>query len=77
MLREVKRRAKREGKTVMGGLLDIFYSEETAPTLKVQTGKLILDVTTVQVSEGSEGDKIRRPQVYMPAEDPLPEKPAH
>ena len=70
MLREVKRRAKREGKTITGGLLDIFYGKETPEGLKITAAKLLLDKTMIQVSEGSDADKALGPSVFLPQQHP-------
>ncbi|HEU4343772.1 MAG TPA: hypothetical protein VFU31_19650 [Candidatus Binatia bacterium] len=70
ILREVKRRAKKEGKTIIGGLLDVFYSDETSATLKIQAGKLILDKTLIQVSEGGEADRNLGPAFFLPEKHP-------
>lgn len=71
MLREVKRRAKKEGKTITGGILDIFYSKSTADALKLTAGKLLLDKTMIQVSEGGETDKALGPAVFLPEQRPV------
>ena len=70
MLREVTRRAKKEGKTVTGGLVDMFYSGTTSDTVKVTVAKLILDKTMIQVSEGGEADKQLGPAVFLPEQRP-------
>jgi hypothetical protein len=70
LLREVKRRAKKEKKTVIGGLLDIFYGVETSANLKIQAGKLILDKTLIQVSEGGAADRSLAPALFLPEKHP-------
>jgi hypothetical protein len=70
MLREVRKRAKKEGKTITGGLLDIFYAEKTADTVKITAAKLLLDKTMIQVTEGGETDKALGPAVYLPGQRP-------
>jgi hypothetical protein len=70
-IREVDRRAKTEGKTLIGGVLDIFYDDRTVPAVKLQAAKLILDRTMIQVSEGGDADKSIGPTVYLPAQRPV------
>jgi hypothetical protein len=70
VLREVRRRAKTEGKTITGGLLDIFYDDETPAGFRISAAKLIWDKTMIQVSEGSEADKNLGPAVYLPEHRP-------
>jgi hypothetical protein len=70
MVKEVKRRARREKKTVMGVMLDLVYGQSTSDTLKIQAAKLILDKTTIQVGEGGEADKALGPAVFLPEQRP-------
>ena len=70
MLREVRRRARKEKKTVTGVLLDIVYNETTSPNFRISASKLILDKTMVQVLPGSEEDKALGPAVYLPGQRP-------
>ena len=70
MLREVKKRAKREKKTVMGLLLDFAYNSETGVKDRLASIKLITDLTCVKISEGGEADKALGPSVFLPAQHP-------
>src|SRR3990167_7185517 len=71
VLREVKRRAKKEKKTITGGLLDMFYSLEEPSNIRISAAKLIWDKTMIQVSEGSEADRALGPSVFLPEHRPV------
>jgi hypothetical protein len=70
MLREVRKRARKQKKTVTGVLLDIVYDEKLSANFRISASKLILDKTMIQVSEGSDGDKQLGPAVYLPGQRP-------
>lgn len=71
VLREVRRRAKKEGKTITGGLLDIFYDKDTPAGFRISAAKVIWDKTMIQVSEGGEADKTLGPSIYLPEQRPV------
>src|SRR5688572_3482077 len=70
VLREVRKRAKKEGKTIAGGLLDIFYDQTASANFRISAAKLLWDKTMIQVSEGGEADKALGPAVFLPEHRP-------